>query len=777
MSVALGAATALLVVAQAWLLADVVDAGDPARRGRGGDVRRAGGAARGRRRAGARRVGDRGRGGARSARAKSAAARRAAGAGGARRARGHAGPAASSRCSPRAASTRSTRYFSRYLPQLLLAVIVPVVVLVAVVLAGLDLGRDRRRDAAADPGLHGARRRGDARAHRRASCAALQRLRGHFLDVVAGLPTLKVFGRAKAQAQAIAHGHRPLPRRARCGRCGSRSCRRWCSSCWRRCRWRSSPSRSACGCWAAHLGPARPALFVLVLAPEAYLPLRALGANYHASAEGVAAAEQVSAVLDAPLPAARGTRSTSPTRRSAICASRGCASRYPGRGVPALDGVSLTRRRRARSWRSPGRSGCGKSTLLRRAARARGAGRRDGAGRRRRPRASSTPRRGAARLAWVPAAPAPVRRRRSPTTSGSGAATRRDEDVAAALAAAGLAPVLRRLPARRSRPCSASAAPGCRPASASASRSPARSCATRRCCCSTSRPRTSTATPRPRCSTRSGGWRAGGRCARRPPPGAARRSPTASSGSTVGAGGGGVSAEPRAPLRDTLALARPAAGRLASGDAARRRLGGGGDRADRDVGVADLARVAAARASRRSRSASSAVQFFALSRGAAALRRAAGRPRRRVPRARRRCASASTAPRARSPRRRCRPSAAATCSRGSSHDVDVAAGPAAARRAAVRDRGRSSGGDRRAGVADCCPPPARSCSSRCSSPRSLVPWLTGALAGRAEARQAAARGELTAAGRRPASRAPTSCSSTAPPTRQLAARAATPTPS
>ena len=32
----------------------------------------------------------------------------------------------------------------------------------------------------------------------------LQRLAGHFLDVVAGLPTLKVFGRAKAQAQAIA---------------------------------------------------------------------------------------------------------------------------------------------------------------------------------------------------------------------------------------------------------------------------------------------------------------------------------------------------------------------------------------------------------------------------------------------------------------------------------------------------------------------------------------------------------------------------------------------
>ena len=33
---------------------------------------------------------------------------------------------------------------------------------------------------------------------------SLQKLAGHFLDVVAGLPTLKVFGRAKAQARSIA---------------------------------------------------------------------------------------------------------------------------------------------------------------------------------------------------------------------------------------------------------------------------------------------------------------------------------------------------------------------------------------------------------------------------------------------------------------------------------------------------------------------------------------------------------------------------------------------
>ena len=70
----------------------------------------------------------------------------------------------------------------------------------------------------------------------------------------------------------------------------------------------------------------RTALFVLVLAPEAYLPLRQLGANYHASAEGMAAAEQVFAVLEAPAAAARHAHATFPTRRAPASPSRACGS-------------------------------------------------------------------------------------------------------------------------------------------------------------------------------------------------------------------------------------------------------------------------------------------------------------------------------------------------------------------------------------------------------------------------------------------------------------------
>lgn len=55
-------------------------------------------------------------------------------------------------------------------------------------------------------------------------------------------------------------------------------------------------------------------LFVLLLAPEAYLPLRQVGVQFHAAAEGVAATDEIFAVLDAAraLPAAGAESAASP---------------------------------------------------------------------------------------------------------------------------------------------------------------------------------------------------------------------------------------------------------------------------------------------------------------------------------------------------------------------------------------------------------------------------------------------------------------------------------
>ena len=48
----------------------------------------------------------------------------------------------------------------------------------------------------------------------------------------------------------------------------------------------------------------RTGLLVLILAPEAYLPLRAVGAQFHASADGLAAADEAFAVIEEPAPPA-----------------------------------------------------------------------------------------------------------------------------------------------------------------------------------------------------------------------------------------------------------------------------------------------------------------------------------------------------------------------------------------------------------------------------------------------------------------------------------------
>ncbi|WP_250572506.1 thiol reductant ABC exporter subunit CydD [Nonomuraea sediminis] len=188
---------------------------------------------------------------------------------------------------------------------------------------------------------------------------ALSRLGGHFLDVVRGLPTLRAFGRARYQAEVIrqvADAHRSATMRTLRVAFLSSLVLELCAS--------LSLALVAVPIGLRLLGGSldlTTGLLVLLLAPEAYLPLRMMGTRFHASMEGVAAADAAFAVLDASAPDQEGTL-PSPTGTPEIRLEN-VTVQYPDRDAPALEDVSLTISPGERVA-LVGESGGGKSTLL-----------------------------------------------------------------------------------------------------------------------------------------------------------------------------------------------------------------------------------------------------------------------------------------------------------------------------------------------------------------------------------------------------------------------------
>jgi ATP-binding cassette subfamily C protein CydD len=253
-------------------------------------------------------------------------------------------------------------YFARYLPQLVLACLVPVAVLIRVGIADwlsaviIAVTLPLVPVFAVLVGLH-------TRARTQQQWALLARLGGHFLDVVEGLPTLRIFGRGRAQEATIA----AMTDRYRTATMGTL-----------RIAFLSALvlelSASIATALVAvevglrllggHLGY-QTALLVLLLTPEAFLPLRNAGAQFHASIEGVTAANRVFEVLETPLPA--GPAAPRPELRVDLrqqtIVLTGVTLAYPGRREPALSGVTCEIRP-GEHIIVTGPSGAGKSSLI-----------------------------------------------------------------------------------------------------------------------------------------------------------------------------------------------------------------------------------------------------------------------------------------------------------------------------------------------------------------------------------------------------------------------------
>lgn len=248
-------------------------------------------------------------------------------------------------------------YFARYLPQLALAVVVPVAVLARIVLSDWLSAAIIAGTLPLIP-VFMALIGWATQSRMDRQWQVLGRLSHHFLDVVAGLPTLKVFGRAKAQAASVRRitdqYRRATLRTLRIAFVSSFAL--------------ELLSTVSVALVAVAIGMRlvngdmglATGLTVLVLAPEAYLPIRQVGTHYHASVEGLAAAEQIFAVLETPAPV-RGA--AVPPADPAELRLAGLTVRHPDAEQPVFSGLTLTVRR-GEAVALTGPSGIGKSTVL-----------------------------------------------------------------------------------------------------------------------------------------------------------------------------------------------------------------------------------------------------------------------------------------------------------------------------------------------------------------------------------------------------------------------------
>lgn len=260
-------------------------------------------------------------------------------------------------------------FVARYLPQMALAVGIPLIIIAFVLPQNWAVALIFLFSAPLIPLFMALVGMKAADANRR-NFQALANLGAYFLDVVQGLSTLRLFQRSQGEAERIHRVSDEFRLRTmqvlRLAFLSSAVLEFFASV---------SIAVTAVylgfsflgelnfGSWSGSIS-LQQALFMLLLAPEFYLPLRELGTHYHAKQEAVGAADKLMQLLEEVERAPLGGEQPLPASQQGVALTlEGISLRWPGAAKPLLDGLDL-RLNPAEQVAIMGPSGVGKSTLM-----------------------------------------------------------------------------------------------------------------------------------------------------------------------------------------------------------------------------------------------------------------------------------------------------------------------------------------------------------------------------------------------------------------------------